>query len=275
MRPKTTLLTTYYVSLAICAVAWSSLGWKSRSALWASKPAFRQFAHHDESSSKQPTFRGDSKLGELHQQRIKTAGRVGTKRFVDPCKIFIGNLPFNCTEQELETWLCGKMGLPSALLINQIKIIRDWKTGKSKGYGFCVVTEAMYASVAIEKCHGQELVRRKVTVSQGSKRQTTELYVTKKKRSATDDEEGAIQAGLEQAEGKPKKSMMDPEDAACMRMLEPDLIDDDVVFDQETLEDDSDSSDSNDESIMNRAQRREAARLGKKKKPQSKGFGTS
>jgi hypothetical protein len=52
---------------------------------------------------------------------------------------------------------------------------------------------------------------------------------------------------------------MDPEEAAYMRMLDPDLIDDHVVFVQETLEDDSDNSNSNDESIMKRTERREAA----------------
>ena len=259
------------------------------------QPAFQQPSHRrNKNKTRQPKFGGDSKIAELHSRRVKTAGRVGTKRFVNPCKVFLGNLPLTTTESELETWICTKLGLPPAIILNECKIIRDWKTSKSKGYGFAVFTEAIYATVCIDKCHGQMLGGRKLTVKQGRKKQKTEIYVKKTKKPAIDAEEAAIQQGMAQAE-QPINTM-DPSEVALLRSLDPDLVDDamldsveggnDILF-VEDDEDDNEGVDGvfvdnddtgkilpEDKPNMNRQQRREEARRQKRKKTGKKGFGS-
>ena len=259
-----------------------------------SQPAFSQPAFTGSSSSnknkrRKPTGRkygADSKIASLHAERTKTAGRVGTKRYVDPCKVFFGNLPFNITENVLEGWIADRMGVPAPLLLRQVKVIRDWKTGKSKGYGFAIFTEAIHGTVCIEKCNGKYMGGRALSVNQGKKKETTQVFVKKKKKPAMDAEEAAIQAGMEEA----SRSMMDPQEALMLRQLDPDLVEDsfdndDDLFDEADLDDDGvdgfyfedDEEDfmDDDETPMNREKRREAARQKKRRKPSNKGFGST
>jgi RNA recognition motif-containing protein len=235
-----------------------------------SQPAFSQSAH-----SRRPApppvkeeegrrIAGDSKIGVEHERRLKTAGRVGTKRYVNPCKVFFGNLAFNVTKESLQTWICQEMALPPAILLNEVKVVKDWKTNESKGYGFCVFTEPHHATIAIDKCNGKPLQGRALRVDQGQKKKTTEVYVKKKKEKPVDADEEAILAGIEIAE----EEQMDPVEMAVYRKLDPDLLDDKP--DEVWVEDDDE-----DDSSMNRERRRAAARLKKKKKPPSKGFGVT
>lgn len=289
-----------------------------RHSLWQvfsqQRPAFSQprfeknSAKKDNSAKEQPTTRqhrpnqygSDSKLGELHNRRIKTAGRVGTKRYVNPCKVFLGNLPFNATEASLQEWLCDQMGLPAPFLLNGVKIVRDWKTGDSKGYGFCVFTEPIHATVCIDKCNGRLLQGRAVRVDQGIKKQQTKILIKKDEKEPLDADETAIQEGIRKA--KETIRLPDPEEMAMLRRLDPDLVDeyfqelnDNDLFEEEELDDedydgdedelfeilrdgdekDEDEEDTNDETTMNRQQRREAAQRIKRKKRPSKGFGSS
>lgn len=255
-----------------------------------SQPAFSQPAFAGNGTSKQQgrkkkpvvrKFGADSKIASLHSERVKTAGRVGTKRYVDPCKVFLGNLPFNVTEQVLEQWVSDRLGIPAPLLMKQVKVIRDWKTGKSKGYGFVVFTEAIHGTVCIEKCNGQSLYGRSLSVNQGKKKETTQIIVKKKKQPPVDAEEAAIQAGLEEA------SRMDPQEALMLRQLDPDLVDDDFETDEGLFDDDDVDDDGVDgffveddeedfleeDTPMNRQKRRELARKKKRSKPSNKGFG--
>ena len=115
------------------------------------QPAFRQPAH--QTSERIERYGADSQIASMHERRIRTAGRVGTKRFVNPCKVFVGNMPFDIDAETLQTWLSDQMGQPPAVLLTECKVIRDWKTGKSKGFGFAVFTEPIYATVCIDKCN--------------------------------------------------------------------------------------------------------------------------
>lgn len=54
-------------------------------------------------SSKSSQWKG-STISETNHYRTSLAGRRGTKNFVDPCKLFVGNLHFNVTEKDLLQW---------------------------------------------------------------------------------------------------------------------------------------------------------------------------
>jgi hypothetical protein len=195
------------------------------------------------------TTGGDSAIGIAHAARVKNAGRVGTKRYVNPCKVFCGNLPKAYQKADLSAWICGHMGMPHHILLNECKIVTDWKTGVSKGFGFAVFTEAVYATVCIDKCHGQQLNGRSVTVRQGVKKQADNVVYVKKNGAATskNPEESAIQQGIEQATDsdgsddgidystakarkarrrREQEERLDPYEEAIVRKLDPDLVDD-------------------------------------------------
>jgi hypothetical protein len=254
---------------------------------------------------------GDSTIGIAHAARVRAAGRVGTKRYVNPCKVFFGNLPFDYTEANLQTWICDKMGMPFQILLNDCKIVRDWKTGNSKGFGFAVFTEAVYATVCIDKCHRVMLEGRAVTVKQGAKKQETIVYLKKNKKASQNPEEAAILNGIEQASDgnddndnddddnttsyseksrrREREEIYDPYELAILRKLDPDLVDD-RLDDADLFAEfaDSDGDDDNDgvdgvwvedngpvvdvDDAMNRQTRREASRRQKRIKLPHKGF---
>jgi len=240
----------------------------------------RRFAQPTQ--SKRKNFGGDAKLAVKHEERIRTAGRVGTKRFVDPCKVFVGNLPFSADEDELEKFVLKTMG-QSKLILHSSKVIYDWKTGKSKGYGFVVFTDPIFATVCMEVVNGKMLDGRGLTVSQGKKKdQENQLYLKKNRKPAESDEDAAIASALEGAESDEE---IDDEDDIPVyggdneEDLELDALlfgisgdeDDDGDYDGIFLErkpiyEDMDSN-------LNREQRREAARRLKRTKLPQKGFG--
>lgn len=48
-------------------------------------------------------------INTLNNERKKLAGRRGTKNFVDPNKVFVGNLPYDADEDEIMEWICDNI----------------------------------------------------------------------------------------------------------------------------------------------------------------------
>lgn len=229
----------------------------------------------------------DSILSETNQQRVSTAGRRGTKKFVDPGKVFIGGLPFDATEDDLKDFLVQHLG--HARNVHSMKIIRDWKTNASKGYGFVIFSDPMFATCAMEFCKNKKLKGRILTLSQGQKKvDPNTLYVKKNKKAPVDEEEAAIQAGMEDAE---EAMTLDSESTDEEWSVE-DFDDDDdaILFADEMMDDDDDFEYdgvfedlypvikeplTEEEMALNREQRREVQKRKPRRKPPSKGFGVS
>lgn len=226
----------------------------------------------------------DSKIGSIHKERIKTAGRKGTKRFVDPCKVFIGNLSFDTDKNELANFILETMG-QSRMVLHSFKVIKDWKTGKSKGYGFVEFTDPIYATVCMDVCNGKKLNGRPIKVSQGKKKdEEDQVFIKKKRKEAETDEDKAISSALDEAEDDTEELEVDEDGIAIFDNSNDDdleldamlfgigMDDDDDMDDGVFLERPSKYEDVEDENL-NREQRRDAARRRKKKKLPSKGFG--
>ena len=156
-----------------------------------------------------------SLLIELNNERIRTAGRRGTKKFVDPLKVFIGNLPFDADESDIEGLFASHWGCTPDNVgerIESVKVIRDWKTGKSKGYGFVQFYEPMIATSAMEsmnKGKGWKIKGRRIRLDQGKKKESDvdEREMKKRKKQQKQkqredlDEEGlVIHSALESVE---------------------------------------------------------------------------
>src|SRR3954467_12742993 len=75
-------------------------------------------------------------------------------------KLYVGNLPFSATEQEL-TETFGECGT-----VDSVKIITDRDTGRSKGFGFVEMSTDDEAQKAISKFNGADYDGRAMTVNE-------------------------------------------------------------------------------------------------------------
>jgi RNA recognition motif-containing protein len=77
----------------------------------------------------------------------------------DNSKLYVGNLPFASTAQDLEA-LFGQIGTVSV-----VEIIFDKFTGRSRGFAFITMANGDEAQQAVEKFHGYELEGRALAVN--------------------------------------------------------------------------------------------------------------
>ena len=79
--------------------------------------------------------------------------------------IYVGNLPFGTTEDELEQTFAAHGTVISA------KIITDRETGRSRGFGFVEMESDSDAQAAIEALNGSDLGGRTLVVNQARPKQ--------------------------------------------------------------------------------------------------------
>jgi len=80
-------------------------------------------------------------------------------------KLYVGNLPFSTTAQELKE-LFAEVGAVSA-----VDLILDKFTGRSRGFAFVEMAETDDAEKAIERFHGFEIDGRPLTVNEARPRE--------------------------------------------------------------------------------------------------------
>ncbi len=74
-------------------------------------------------------------------------------------KLYVGNLPFASTAQDLET-LFGPAGT-----VNVVEIIFDKFTGRSRGFAFVTMGSPEEAQKAVEQFHGHQMEGRALAVN--------------------------------------------------------------------------------------------------------------
>ena len=79
-------------------------------------------------------------------------------------KIFVGNLSFDTTSQDLEALFAGTGTCESA------SVISDRNTGRSRGFGFVEMSSAGEAERAISELNGREVQGRAINVSEAKER---------------------------------------------------------------------------------------------------------
>ena len=146
----------------------------------------------------------DNTITSTSEQLKTTAGRPGSKNFVDPCKVFIGNIPYTATDGELWDWLSkvidrgrlvGKGTDAGAGENGSGVVVRDWRTGESKGYGFLTFTDPVYAASACELLKGKKFMKRILRFSQGRRKKAepiVQIRMTRKEELADMDDEDLI-----------------------------------------------------------------------------------
>ena len=76
-------------------------------------------------------------------------------------KLFVGNVPFQANEAELQQWFT-QSGIP----VTRVNVIRDHFSGESRGFGFVEVDRDEEAERAIETCNGREFMGRALVVNE-------------------------------------------------------------------------------------------------------------
>jgi len=79
-------------------------------------------------------------------------------------KIYVGNLSYKATEEDLQN-LFGQYGT-----VNSATIIFDRETNRSKGFGFVELEEEDGANKAIEELDGKEYEERNLRVNEAISR---------------------------------------------------------------------------------------------------------
>ncbi|MBI4368760.1 MAG: RNA-binding protein [Elusimicrobia bacterium] len=75
-------------------------------------------------------------------------------------KLYVGNLPYETTEDQLKEMFAPSGAVASA------RIITDKFSGRSKGFGFVEMTTDEEAAAAITKLNGTQMGARKIVVNE-------------------------------------------------------------------------------------------------------------
>ncbi len=79
--------------------------------------------------------------------------------------IYVGNLAFSTTEEELRT------SFSAFGTVDSVKIITDRGTGRSKGFGFIEMSDDSAGNAAIKELDGQEMGDRVIKVNEARPRE--------------------------------------------------------------------------------------------------------
>ncbi len=83
-----------------------------------------------------------------------------------PVRLYVGNLPFTVTEQDLEE-IFAQVGK-----VESSNIVTDRDTGRSRGFAFVEMETQEAADAAIQNFHGRELDGRSLTVNEARPRES-------------------------------------------------------------------------------------------------------
>lgn len=76
-------------------------------------------------------------------------------------KLFVGNLPYQASEAELQDWF-SRAGFHA----DSVQIIRDKFTGDPRGFGFAEFGNDEEADRAVQNCNGQDFLGRSLVVNE-------------------------------------------------------------------------------------------------------------
>lgn len=76
-------------------------------------------------------------------------------------KLFIGNLPYQASEAELQDFF-SQAGVQA----DSVQIIRDKFTGQARGFGFAEFSNDAEADRAVQSCNGKDFLGRALVVNE-------------------------------------------------------------------------------------------------------------
>ncbi|MFQ5817706.1 MAG: RNA recognition motif domain-containing protein [Terriglobia bacterium] len=76
-------------------------------------------------------------------------------------KLYVGNLPFQATEQDLQNWFTE-----AGITVDTINLIRDRYSGEARGFGFVEIGNDEEAERAIQALNGKDFLGRSLVVNE-------------------------------------------------------------------------------------------------------------
>jgi RNA recognition motif-containing protein len=76
-------------------------------------------------------------------------------------KLFIGNLPYQASEAELQDFFSQ-----AGVRADSVQIIRDKFTGQARGFGFAEFSNDGEADRAVQSCNGKDFLGRALVVNE-------------------------------------------------------------------------------------------------------------
>ena len=76
-------------------------------------------------------------------------------------KLYVGNLPYQVTEADLENWFSQ-----AGITIDSVTVMRDRFSGEARGFGFVEIGSDEVGAQAISSCNGKELMGRALVVNE-------------------------------------------------------------------------------------------------------------
>lgn len=80
-------------------------------------------------------------------------------------KLYVGNLSFDTTENDLQD------AFERAGTVTEVKIMQDFGTGRSRGFGFVTMGSEAEGTAAIDALNGKQLGGRTLTVNEARPRE--------------------------------------------------------------------------------------------------------
>ena len=75
-------------------------------------------------------------------------------------KLYIGNLPYQATEADLQNWF-----VQAGISVDSVTLMRDRYSGEARGFGFAELADGE-ADKAIQSCNGKEFMGRTLVVNE-------------------------------------------------------------------------------------------------------------
>lgn len=175
---------TYYTECGVCSAAYpldpTSLG-SGRKVVcavcgnsWFQRADRLRTVHSGKGLKDYPVDQKDALMADRAERRERarargprTAGGGGGGRFQQrgpQHTVFIGNLPFDATEDEL------KAHVGSAAEVSRVTIIVDRETGRSRGFGFATVGSEEDVRKVVDELDGGMFNGRNLTLREGNKK---------------------------------------------------------------------------------------------------------
>jgi cold-inducible RNA-binding protein len=76
-------------------------------------------------------------------------------------KLFVGNLPYQASETDLQSWFTQ-----AGVSADTVSIVRDRFSGEPRGFGFVEIESDDEAEKAISACNGQDFLGRTLVVNE-------------------------------------------------------------------------------------------------------------
>jgi RNA recognition motif-containing protein len=81
-------------------------------------------------------------------------------------KLYVGNLPFQASEEDISNWFKD-----AGATVSNVSLVTDKFTGQARGFGFVEINNDEEASRAIQSLNGQDFMGRNVVVNEARPRE--------------------------------------------------------------------------------------------------------